>query len=232
MGSGPFESGLVGFSTGAIDRDDLSSALEVARNEAMAICELSALRLGELDGLCDLVADGVVGFERVSVHGPAKELVGDNARLADRLAKLGTDVVMHPDCLGERSSWQQWSVLGSSLLIENNDSRKAWGRSIVDLDSVFGELGKASFCLDVSHALDSGGRDLVPALAGRYRQRLVQVHIGCRCGGARDELLEPGELEALGAVWSVIGRRVPVLIERPAGTRELRSALIAQVNGV
>lgn len=161
---------LVGPSTGSVAYGDPMVGVAAALRCGATIVELSALNEPELPLVAAAVPEALPEFMRVSVHGPAKGRVLDDAVLAGQLYRLGCDVVMHPGTFTPSPSWAR---LGSRLLVENNDDRKTCGRTVAELAVVFAEVPDAGFCLDVSHALHVGGPGYAVKLALVFRARLT-----------------------------------------------------------
>ena len=166
-----------GIATGAYvdERDDLPSALARARQEGFATIELTAIRNERLDALTTLLADdpgALDGFERVSVHAPARDFVDDPKPARELLPTLPHDVVFHPDVYRE----QEWiRELASRAVFENMDATKQFGRDVVDLAETFAAFPDAGFCLDVAHVWTNDptlalGHELLDAHGGRLRQ--------------------------------------------------------------
>jgi hypothetical protein len=196
----------------------------VSLRQHCPVVELSALIENELPGVEGMSAIvRSLGFHRVSVHGPASGRALPETELVGRLGELDREVVMHPDTL---EVWSRWDALGSRLLVENMDSRKKMGQEPADLDRVFAALPSAQLCLDVSHALDVGGIDLAVRLATRYQNRVAQLHAGCGCGRHCTPILEQQVIDGVLAVWEVVGRSVPLILERkvPAADTEAQRA--------
>lgn len=219
---------ILGFSTGAVARGDVSGGIAVARRHATDLVELSCLHERELPSVEEVLAAGAAGgFARISVHGPAKGRALPESELVSRLDGLGTDVVMHPDVLDELAPWRR---LGPRLLVENNDSRKAYGQGPAHLDEVFAVVGEARMCLDVSHALDAGGHGLLVELVGRYGARIAQLHVGCDHGPGGDHVLGPELIDGVRVAAQLLGRPLAVVLERPtpaSDTRALEAQLFA-----
>lgn len=219
----------VGFSTGAVSRSDIEAGVELSEQFDAPLVELSSLSELELPQLERVVGQGRASrFERVSMHGPAKHRQIPELELVARLDALGGDVVMHPDVFEVPA---RWARLGARLLVENNDSRKGTGRTVAELEGFFEELPEASFCLDVSHALDVGGPDLARDLARRFGDRLVQLHAGCACGKPEGWDLSGQLCASVAEVCSVVGRALPVVLERTTPASE-RDALRGQLEAV
>ena len=167
----------LGIATGAYvdERDDWPSALARARQEGFVTIELTAIRNERLDTLTTLLADdpgALDGFERVSVHAPARDFVDDPKPARELLPTLPHDVVFHPDVYRE----QEWiRELASRAVFENMDATKQFGRDVVDLAETFAAFPDARFCLDVAHVWTSDptlalGHELLDAHGGRLRQ--------------------------------------------------------------
>jgi hypothetical protein len=217
----------VGFSTGAVARGDVDAGVSLSLAFDRPVVELSALAEPELDsvvGALDTAA--VASFSRVSVHGPVKQRSMPEADLVRRLAALDVDIVMHPNVFVDVDAW---AALGSRLLVENNDGRKRVGSSAADLERFFERLPDARFCLDVSHALDAGGRGLVVDLARRFGDRTVQLHVGCGCGHDVGVGFDGELCAAVLDTFDTLGAPRPVILERstPASNHD---ALWAQVD--
>ena len=166
-----------GIATGAYvgERDDWPAALARARREGWATVELTAIRNERLEALTSLLADepaALDGFERISVHAPARDFVAEPRPAVDSLRLLPYDVVFHPDVYRE----QGWiRELTSRAVFENMDSTKEFGRGVVDLSETFAAFPEAGFCLDVAHVWTNDptlalGHELLDAHGGRLRQ--------------------------------------------------------------
>lgn len=214
---------LIGPTTGAVDPGDVAAGVALARSAGCRAVELSALHEAELPAVEAYVSGAdLSGFAHVSVHAPLKGRALPEAGLVARLDALALPVVAHPATLTTPSCWVR---LGDRLVVENDDGRKPSGQGPDDLDPLFDALPDARFCLDVSHALHAGGRPLVETLADRYRDRLSQLHVGCGCGQPRPGPLEADLVDATGDVLTRLGRRVPVVIERPTDATTLPAQL-------
>jgi hypothetical protein len=110
-------------------------------------------------------------------------------------------------------------------LVENIAEGDRFGATPETLDIVFDALPKARFCLDVSHAYGAGGPALVRELAERYRDRLVQLHVGCT--GVLTWLEEPlpSDAELVRMVTAVTCTPIPVIVERPFDKTEVAHVL-------
>src|SRR5450755_1341517 len=74
--------------------------------------------------------------------------------------------------------------LGTRLVLENMDDRKATGRTADEIEPFFEELPDAGFCLDVAHAWSiDPTMDVARELLDRFRSRLKQVHLSSLSAG-------------------------------------------------
>ena len=171
----------VGASTGYMSDSygNWPALLERAIATSTLAVELSALSERELPSLVEFLTEAdALPFLFVSVHSPTSDrelaepdLVATLARLAER----ADAIVVHPDTLADPSAYRE---LGSSLVIENMDRRKAFGQTAEHLDRVFDALPEAGLCFDVPHAAS-----VDPTLAvareilDRHGARLRHVHL-------------------------------------------------------
>jgi hypothetical protein len=141
--------------------------------------ELSALSETELPSLMTFVEEApALPFLFVSVHGPTKdrEMAEDElVEMMSRLVGRVDAIVMHPDVMREPGHFRE---LGSTLAIENMDSRKATGQTAAHLAEYFAELPEAGLCFDVPHAASvdptlTVAHDLLDV----HRHRLRHVHL-------------------------------------------------------
>lgn len=170
----------VGASTGCFSslRGDWPALVTAAHEVSSYAVELAALQAREFEGLLAfLELDPALPFNDLSVHAPTKGL-RDPAHLLELLGRLPPSVetiVVHPDTLGDGDDF---TALGSRLIVENMDGRKAFGQTPDDLAKVFARLPQAGFCFDIAHAWSI---DPTMALAGelmdRFASRLREVHL-------------------------------------------------------
>jgi hypothetical protein len=171
----------LGASTGymAEQRGDWLAQIKVAWAVSPFAIELSALSEPELPSLAEFL-DGApsLPFRYISIHGPSKNLQGDEEKLVAELAGLtryASAIVMHPDTIEEPSLFR---VLGHKLLLENMDSRKESGRTRQELAPLFEELPDAGFCFDVPHAWSVDSTMTVAGeLLDGFGARLRHVHL-------------------------------------------------------
>jgi hypothetical protein len=164
----------LGASTGymADERGDWLRQIEFAREVSPFAIELSALSEPELPSLAEFLSSGPnLPFRYISIHGPSKDLQGDEEKLVAELATLAgraNAIVMHPDTIQDASIYR---CLEHKLLLENMDARKQSGR-------YFEELPSAGFCLDVPHAWSiDPAMDVAGELLDSFGSRLRHVHL-------------------------------------------------------
>lgn len=171
----------LGASTGymAQQRGDWMLQIEKAWEVSPFAIELSALSEPELPSLVEFLGSGrSLPFRYISIHGPSKNLRGDEERLVAKLlklARLANAVVMHPDTIEDPANFRD---LGHKLLLENMDSRKDLGRTREELEPLFFELPNAGFCLDVPHAWSvDPTMEVAGGLLDSFGRRLGHVHL-------------------------------------------------------
>jgi hypothetical protein len=207
----------IGISTGVFagSRDDWPALVERACKLSTFAVELSALSGEELPGLLAyLGAKPPLPFRYVSVHGPVNH---QDLSEADLVAQLGglplwvRSIVAHPDSIVEPETYR---ALGTRLVLENMDDRKATGRTADEMQSYFEALPDAGFCFDIAHAHSiDPTMDVATELLDRFRSRLRHVHLSSLSGGhhipvAADD--EPLFIEALDRCSDV-----PWILEAP-----------------
>ncbi len=169
-----------GIATGAYveERDDWRAALARAQGEGWCTLELTALRGERLGALVALLTENpgaLDGFERVSIHAPARDFANDPESVVAALRSLPHDIVLHPDVYREQG-WVRG--LASRAVFENMDSTKEFGRSTDDLSDVFRRYPEAGFCLDVAHVwTNDSSLALGHELLERHGGRLRQLHV-------------------------------------------------------
>jgi hypothetical protein len=177
----------VGFSTGALELGDYTSAVNWMVRHNIKSLELSALRFDELERLVgNLSKIPTQKFTYVSFHAPSFFTRGQERRVIELLRSVnhrGWNIIIHPDVIYTPARWKEF---GSRLLIENMDRRKAVGRTADELAVLFDRLPMARLCLDVAHArqLDTTLK-LLTEFISRFWDRVAEVHIseldsGCR----------------------------------------------------
>ena len=205
----------LGFSTGALERGDYTSAVSWMVQHHIRAVELSALRFEELEplvmGLDKLPLDQ---FDYVSFHAPSSFAIEQETRVIDLLKPVqrrGWNIIVHPDVI---YTPRLWSCLGEQLLIENMDRRKAIGRTAADLKSIFKNLPNARLCLDVAHARQLDTTlfvlwDICRSFVGR----VAEIHISELDSRCRHQPMSRG---AVTDYQQMIGRGLrmaPVIVE-------------------
>ncbi|MCU1677887.1 MAG: hypothetical protein JWM93_2645 [Frankiales bacterium] len=207
----------VGASTGFLrDAGDWPAQARAAIAVSPFAAELAALTLSEFDSLETwLHTLPPLPFRYLSVHAPTKELDEDEAGLVERLANLPVfvrSIVVHPDVLADPAAYAR---VGSRLVLENMDARKAFGQTTDDLAQLFAVLPEAGLCLDVAHVTTvDPTMDLAHELLDRFGPRLRQLHVSSLVDGAH----VPLTLEDAERFRSVLRRcvDVPWVLEAPA----------------
>lgn len=183
----------IGASTGFMESDygRWQVLVTAATGISTVAAELSALSEPELPSLRDFLLDGPpLPFLFLSVHAPTKrrqwpedDLIGVLGRLMPRVDAI----VMHPDAMEEPSRYR---ALGSTLVLENMDSRKVLGQTAEHLAPYFDELPEAGLCFDVPHAVSV---DPTLAVARKlldiHGHRLRHVHLSSLDEGSRHRSL-------------------------------------------
>ena len=208
----------IGASTGFLveARGDWPTLAEQAIALSAFTAELAALSEHELPGLLTfLQTSPQLPFNYLSVHGPSKNLTMAEAKLVDALNRLPASVdaiVMHPDVIDDTATLRR---LGSRLVLENMDTRKATGRTAAELAPLFEQLPDAGLCLDVAHA-----RDVDPSMAlahdllDRFAGRLRHLHVSSLDAAGHHVPLTEDDLEAFRPVLDRC-RDVPWILEAP-----------------
>lgn len=211
----PAELTVAGLSTGGLMPGRPLQAAAAAARYGTDLIELSALAGDELDAVLAALPTVRQRFARVHVHAPAKRRISPDHEVVAQLAAADVDVVVHPDVIDDVTVWRR---LGRRLLVENNDSRKRTGQDSATLAALLSQLPDARVCLDISHALDAGGPDLVVELASSFRRHVALFHIGCSCGHATSGPLGEVVVASFQAARAIVGD-VPVVVERDVSSQ-------------
>ncbi|HKY08852.1 MAG TPA: hypothetical protein VJQ55_11445 [Candidatus Binatia bacterium] len=206
---------IIGFSTGAIALGNFTRALTLLGETNANAVELSALRSVELPLLIEalplLLSSIKDRYEYISFHAPTD--FEDDRELVDQLipvAKMGLNVIVHPDTIHEVSHWRE---LGDRLCIENMDSRKETGRTVEELSIFFRALPDARLCFDIAHARQVDVTMTEAArIISRFGDRLAQVHVSELNSKGKHfpmSFLAKGAYEQFAEVLS----QVPVILE-------------------
>jgi hypothetical protein len=224
----------IGFSTGALFKDALARGIDFSRELNLEAIELSALRFRELVPLVDFVkGHDLTAFHYVSLHAPSDFTAEQEASVADALLpialKHGWYVVLHPDCIHNERLWRPF---GQWLCIENMDKRKPAGRTVEELEQVFGRFPAASLCFDIAHArqVDTSMTEAYRILR-TFRSRICQLHMSEVASSSVHDRISNAAVESFREVLNYLPTDVPVILESPV-TPETARAEIHQASRV
>jgi hypothetical protein len=205
----------IGFSTGALARGDFRRALALLHAHRVGIVELSALRLEELEPLmAALPGLELERFAFVSIHAPSRFERHLEHRVVEMISTGEASkypVVVHPDVVFTPSLWRQ---LGNRLLIENMDKRKPVGRTVQELETLFGLFPDAKFCFDIGHARQVDPTMTEAALLLQtFGERLAEVHISEVNTASRHDPISRNATLAFQRVAKYIPEDTPIILE-------------------
>lgn len=219
---------LIGFSTGALARDDFRRALQILARTNVHAVELSALRQYELIPLIEaLDRPDLREFKYKAFHAPSsmdRDFESTAISLLDQVALRQWPIVVHPDAMHSPSKWAHF---GDLLCIENMDKRKPIGQTPADLADIFKELPRASLCFDIGHA-----RQVDPTMSEateilhRYKARLRQLHISEVNSRSKHDALSFESVLAFRRVAHLIPESVPVIVESRVGEDEVAEEIL------
>jgi hypothetical protein len=214
---------LIGFSTGALTKDDFRAALQILVEKHIYAVELSALRQYELiplvEGLDNL---DLRQFRYKAFHAPSvmdREFESVAIEVLDQVALRQWPIVVHPDAMHTPSKWARF---GDLLCIENMDKRKPIGQTVAHLAEIFKMLPHASLCFDIGHA-----RQVDPTMSEAaailqcYRGRLRQIHISEVNSQSKHDALSFESVLAFRRVAHLIPESVPVIVESRVSENEV-----------
>lgn len=219
----------IGFSTGALAKEDFRAALQKLGRYGIKAVELSALRLRELPALVDALPDlDLSSFRFVSFHAPSSFQPDDEQAVISHLrhvVEFGLSVIVHPDVIFQPAAWR---LLGPGLVIENMDKRKAVGRTAAELAGFFHMFPDASLCFDIGHA-----RQVDPTMTEAKRilkafgTRLSEIHISEVNTNSRHDPISNHAVRAFRTVADLIPPDVPAILETliDAGQSDLRTEM-------
>ena len=214
---------LLGFSTGALFRDDLARGVEAVRDMRLEAIELSALRKRELPGLVDFVESAKLdAFTYISVHAPTDYLPDEEPDVARILLELsrrhGWPVVIHPDCISNVDLWRPFE---EHLCIENMDKRKPIGRTVEELRPLFEAYPGARLCFDIAHAhqVDTSMTEAYRILR-EFGPRICQLHVSEVTSKSKHDRISEAVLSAFLDVSVLLPKTVPVILETPVNVAE------------
>lgn len=217
----------MGFSTGALFREQLEKGVSLSEQLQLPVIELSALRLRELPAVVDFVHHHELkAFAHVSVHAPTAFTAGEEAGVAALLLaavrQRGWLVVVHPDCITNPDAWKPF---GELLCIENMDKRKATGRTVAELEAIFTSFPNARMCFDIAHArqVDTTMTEAYRIIR-RFRDRIAQIHLSELTSSSKHERLSDSAIDSFREVAAYLPD-VPVILESPVDPKDLPSEL-------
>jgi hypothetical protein len=206
---------LIGFSTGALARNDFRRALQMLAERRVRAVELSALRQDELIPLVEQLDDlDLRVFEYKAFHAPSlmdREFESLAISALEKVALREWPIIVHPDAMHIPAKWARF---GDLLCIENMDKRKPIGQTVTDLADIFGALPRASLCFDIGHA-----RQVDPtmseaaAILQRYGTRLRQLHVSEVNSQSKHDPLSFESILAFRRVSHLVPENVPVILE-------------------
>jgi hypothetical protein len=220
---------LIGFSTGALFKDQLAAGVDMARTLGTEVIELSALRSRELPVLVDYALNNSLSaFAYISVHAPTDYGAQEEAEVASLLFSLATGrgwpVVVHPDCIVDRSLWRPF---GRKLCIENMDKRKATGRTVEELRAILADLPDAMLCFDLAHArqVDSSMTEAYRILRA-FGSRICELHVSEVSSSSKHARISDSALAAFQEVATQLPTNVPVILESPVEPGEAEAEMV------
>lgn len=223
----------VGFSTGALARDDFRRALQMLANKDVNAVELSALRQHELAPLVEELGRlELANFQYISFHAPSaieRSFEPIALELLSQVAARKWPIIVHPDAM---STPRDWASLGDCLCIENMDKRKPIGQTAESLAEIFQLLPNASLCFDIGHA-----RQVDPtmseawAILQRFRNRIKQLHVSEVNTQSKHDPISLESTLAFQKVSHLLPTEAPIILESRVQEREIngevQSALAA-----
>ena len=154
-------------------------------------------------------------FRFISLHAPSKGRRRRESQLIAMLLEIVhcvDAVVVHPDTIDDPA---RYAPLGSALVLENMDSRKADGRTADELAPYFAALPQAGLCFDIAHAASvdeelGEGRELLD----RFGARLRHVHVSSLDEDCHHVSLTPADEQRFAPLLRRC-RDVPWILEAP-----------------
>lgn len=217
----------IGFSTGALARGDVRSALRMLENKAVNAIEISALRQEELPRIIQELPDfELTRFKYKSFHAPSfldPAFERPAVELLARASSNGWPIIVHPDAIHTPELWRSF---GRGLCIENMDKRKPVGRTVDELGLIFNSFPEASFCFDVGHA-----RQVNPTMSGAaailhaYRDRLLQLHVSEVNAQSKHDPITLETLLACRRIAHLLPDEAPIIVESRVDESGIESEL-------
>lgn len=219
---------IIGFSTGSLAFGNFNRALEMLVNKNVNAIELSALREEELPTLINSIRDlNLDKYKYISIHAPSKlknTTEDEVIKYLSALIEFNWHIIVHPDVILDYSKWE---IFGDLLCIENMDKRKPIGRTTIDLEGIFENLPKASFCFDLAHVrqVDSTMLEGYNMLS-KFGHKLKQVHISDVNSASKHEKLNFSAILAYKVISHLIPSEVPIIIESPVNEEYIDNEIL------
>jgi hypothetical protein len=218
---------LIGFSTGALARNDFRRALQMLADKAVNAVELSALRQDELSPLVEQLEQLELDrFQYISFHAPSaieQSFEPTALRLLKQVAARKWPIIVHPDAM---HTPRDWANLGDCLCVENMDKRKPIGQTAKDLARIFEMLPNASLCFDIGHA-----RQVDPtmseawAILQRFRDRIKQLHVSEVNTQSKHDSLSLESILAFQKVSHLVPASAPIILESRVEESEINEEI-------
>jgi hypothetical protein len=208
----------LGFSTGALARDDVQRALHLLHGRNTRAVEYSALRSCELAPMIEfLEKHGLGEFSYVAFHAPGRFSALEEGSVVAQLLALVRNVphdvriVVHPDTIHEHSLWRDF---GDKLCVENMDHRKAIGRTADELRQIFEKLPQARLCFDIGHAHEiDRSMSVGYEILRRFRNRLAHLHASEVSDDCEHRAFSASSHAAFAKLAQLIPLTAPVILE-------------------
>lgn len=220
----------IGFSTGALAKGDFRAGIRIEQRLGASVVELSALRDHELRPLLESIGSLPLDtFQYISFHAPSRLGQLKEQELIAALMGLPSSwpIIVHPDIIEDHSRWR---VVGSRLCIENMDQRKPVGRTVPELEDVFGFLPEANLCFDIGHARQVDPTMGVAAgILRTFKGRLTQIHMSEVDSRGSHIPMSFSALYAFRRVAGLIPENCPIILESVVTEAEaIREIAMAQ----
>jgi hypothetical protein len=217
----------IGFSTGALARNDFRTGLQMLTGKNVSAVELSALRQDELVPLVEQLDQlDLSPFKYVSFHAPSSMEQSFEPLAVELLLQVAArkwPIVVHPNAMYNPTDWRR---LGSCLCIENMDKRKPIGQTARNLAEIFETVPDASLCFDIGHA-----RQVDPtmseasAILHRFRDRIRQLHVSEVNTQSKHDPLSFESILAFHKVAHLVPVDVPVILESRVEESEINGEI-------
>jgi hypothetical protein len=225
---------FIGFSTGALARNDFRKALQMLIGKNVSAVELSALRQDELVPLVEQLDQlDLSPFKYVSFHAPSSMEQAFEPLAVELLLQVAArkwPIIVHPNAMYNPSEWRR---LGNCLCIENMDKRKPIGQTAKNLAEIFETVPDASFCFDIGHA-----RQVDPtmseasAILHRFRDRIRQLHVSEVNTQSKHDPLSFESILAFHKVSHLVPADVPVILESRVEESEINGEIESALNAL